>query len=125
MSHKATDILGPAAHNVEETMGSFVDFATGAGGTSDSTDPQPSGSSGRMPTMGGEMLDTGGTRRGKNGTADRHCHSHSGPHRDERTGQFVTPKLDHPDGVAGADNGHASGCGCKKCRNGNGGGSLY
>jgi len=126
MSHKGTDILGPTAHNVEESMGSFVDFATGAGGSTDSRAIPDMGGGmpdmgGGMPDAGGAMPDMGGGMPDKNGTANRHCHSHSGPHRDERTGQFVTPKLDHPDGVAGTDNGHASGCGCNKCR----GGGLY
>lgn len=145
MSHKTNGIpgLGPAAKNVEETMGTLADMAMGtdrnASPGASVVDAATGGGGGR----GGMDMDTGmGMDMGGGlpmaDAGGHHCHSHPGTiHRDERTGRFVTARLDHveqpdpnraPDrgkthrntgnGRAGIDDAVAlgGGTGCNCCR---------
>ena len=85
MSDTLSEQLGPAARNVEQTMDSLVDTALG-----------PDDDSGRgtvMAATGGGGMALAGGLGGSGG--DTHCHGDDTLHRDERTGEFVTPQLDH------------------------------
>jgi len=73
MSDTLSEHLGPAARNVEQTMGSLVDSALGA-----------DDDSGR-----GTVMAATGSGSGI------HCYPHDDtPYRDERNGEFVTPELE-------------------------------
>jgi len=86
MSDTLSEQLGPAAQNVEETMGGLVDSALG---TADD-----SGRGTIMAATGGGMGLAAGMG-GSGGGTHCHCHGDDTLHRDERTGEFVTPQLDH------------------------------